>query len=72
MMNAFSCLIIITISTLKLPRNPCARIPRHEGHQDKPRPLYSPVWIGTGLNFRAQFPWLRGILMAAMMPVPGS
>ena len=29
MMNAFSCLIIITISTLKLPRNPCARIPRH-------------------------------------------
>ena len=68
MMNAFSCLIIITISTLKLPRNPCARIPRHEGHQD---PLYSPVGIGTGLNFRAQFPWLRGILMAAMMPVPG-
>ena len=65
-MNAFSCLIIITISTVKLPRNPCAGILRHEGHQDP----CTPRW-GLGLNFRAQFPWLRGILMAAMMPVPG-
>ena len=40
MMNAFSCLIIITISTLKLPRNPCARIPRHEGHQDPCTPRW--------------------------------
>ena len=62
-------LIIITIIDGQTSSRPLLVFPVME--VTKTSVLPGTVGIGTGPNFRAQFPWLRGILMAAMMPVPG-